>query len=172
MLKLAGGIITIVAASLMGAYAAAELEASYQEMLYLRRLMAMIQGEIRYSRSLLSHIFLKISKEAKKPYDAWLRQMCVRMESRKGGSFAEIWRESAGLCLGSSRLPRREKKRLEELGALLGDMDAEMQIGHLRAYQEQLALSIQDMREDIQNKKKLCRCMGVISGILIAVLLI
>lgn len=172
MLKLAGGIITIVAASLMGAYAAAELEASYQEMLYLRRLMAMIQGEIRYSRSLLSHIFLKISKEAKKPYDAWLRQMCVRMESRKGGSFAEIWRESAGLCLGGSRLPRREKKRLEELGALLGDMDAEMQIGHLRAYQEQLALSIQDMREDIQNKKKLCRCMGVISGILIAVLLI
>lgn len=172
MLKLFGSIFTIVAASLLGAYAAAELEAAYQEMLYLQRLIAMLQGEIRYSRSVLSHIFLKISKEARKPYDAWLRQMCIRMETRKGGNFGNIWREGVDTYLGGSKLPHKERKKLEELGMFLGDMDVEMQINHLKGYQEQLALSIRDMREEIQNKKKLCRCMGVIGGILIAVLLI
>lgn len=172
MLKLFGSMVTIGAATLLGAYAAAELEAAYQEMLYLNRLIAMLRGEIRYTRSILSHIFLKISKEAKKPYDAWLGQMCIRMESRKGGSFDEIWRETAAVYLGDSKLPRRERRKLEELGMLLGNADVEAQMNHLQNYQEQLALSIQDMRAEIQNKKKLCRCMGVIGGIFIAVLLI
>lgn len=172
MLKLLGSLFTIGAATLLGACAAMEIEASYQEMLYLHRLLDLLQGEIRYTRSVLSHIFLKLSREAKDPYDAWLRQMCIRMESRKGGSIGDIWREGVAMYLGDSRLPYRERRRLGELGMLLGDLDVEMQMSHLKSYQEQLALSIQDMRAEIQNKKKLCRCMGVIGGIFIAVLLI
>lgn len=172
MLKVLGSMCTVGAAALLGAYAAAELESSYQELLYLNRLIGMIKGEIRYTRSVLSHIFLKISREAKHPYDAWLRQMCIRMESRKGGNLGDIWRECAGMYLGESRLPRRERKKLEELGILLGDMDIEMQINHLKSYQDQLNLSAQDMRAEIQVRKKLYRCMGLIGGIFIAVLLI
>lgn len=172
MLKFAGSIVTIVAATLMGAYVAAELEMSYQEMLYLHRLIGMLQGEIRYSRSVLSQIFLKMSRDARPPYDAWLRQMSIRMESRKGGDFASIWRESVVTYLGTSKLPQKEKEKLEELGQLLGDMDMEIQINHLNGYREQLLLSIREVREEIQNKKKLCRCMGIAGGIFIAVLLV
>ena len=63
-------------------------------------------------------------------------------------------------------------QRLAELGSLLGDADIQMQLGFLAAYQEELALSAKDMYSEIQNKKKLCRCLGISGGILIAVLLV
>lgn len=172
MLKVFGSTITIAAAALLGACAARELEVSYQEMIYLQKLIGMIQGEVRYARAVLSHIFLKIGKEAKAPYDVWLKQMSIRMEARKGGSLGDIWRESVNLYLGASKLPRRELKRLGELGVLLGDADARMELEVLGGYKEELSRAIEDMHREIQNKKKLCRCLGISGGIIIAVLLV
>lgn len=172
MLKMIGSMVTIAAAALLGACAAGELEASYQELIYLQKLIGMIHGEVRYSRSVLSHIFLKLGKEVKPPYDVWLKQMSIRMEARKGGSLGDIWKESVNLYLGASKLPRRELKRLGELGALLGDADAKMELEILGGYREELSGSIEDMHREIQSKKKLCRCLGISGGILIAVLLV
>ena len=59
----------------------------------------MIQGEVRYSRAVLSHIFRKLGRELEAPYDVWMKQMCSRMEARKGGSLGSIWRESVNLYL-------------------------------------------------------------------------
>lgn len=46
MLKITGSMVTIAAAALLGACAAGELEAAYQELIYLQKLIGMIQGEI------------------------------------------------------------------------------------------------------------------------------
>ncbi len=172
MLKVFGSMLTILAATLLGVYAAGEMEASYRELLYFQRVVGMLQGELRYSRAVLSHIFRKLGAEVKEPYGVWFKQMSIRMESRKGGRLGDIWRESVGLYLGASKLAKRERERLAELGSLLGDADIQMQLGFLAAYQEELALSAKDMYSEIQNKKKLCRCLGISGGILIAVLLV
>lgn len=171
MLKMLGSMVTVAAAALLGSCAAMELEASYQELIYLQKLIGMIQGEIQYARTVLSHIFLKVGKEAKAPYNVWLEQMSSRMEARKGGSLGSIWRESVNLYLRASKLPKGELQRLGELGTLLGDADVEMEQKVLGGYQEELAQSIQDMHREMQNKKKLCRCLGISGGILVAVLL-
>lgn len=172
MLKITGSMVTIAAAALLGVCAAGELEAAYQELIYLQKLIGMIRGEVRYARSALSHVFRKVGEQAKPPYDVWLKQMSVRMESRKGGSLGDIWRESVNLYLRASKLPRGELQRLGEVGALLGGADADLGLGILGGYQEELAGAIEDMHREIQNKKKLCRCLGISGGILIAVLLV
>ena len=47
-----------------------------------------------------------------------------------------------------------------------------MELKVLEGYQKELSVSIEDMHREIQNKKKLCRCLGISGGILIAVLLV
>ncbi len=47
-----------------------------------------------------------------------------------------------------------------------------MQLKILRHYEEQLNLEIQEIREEMQVKVKLCHCLGVLGGMLVAVLLI
>lgn len=172
MLKVAGSLMVVGAGALLGVSSAAELEASYQELLYLKSLMEMLKGEIYYSRAALSHIFLKLSKEARNPYDMWFRKMCALIESRCGKSLAGIWRESAAETLCGSKLPEKEKQKLKDLGMLLGDSDMETQINQLKGYLEQLDGTIQDTRSEIGDKKKLYRCLGIIGGMFVAILLI
>lgn len=172
MLKLAGSILVIGAATLLGAGAAGELEASYQELLYLKRIIEILKGELLYSRAALSNIFLKMSEDAKEPYAGWLTEMRVRIESGNGGRLADIWRESAEECLRSSKLPWKERQKLGDLGSLLGDSDLELQAGQLKGYLEQLESRIQEVGSELKNKKKLFRCLGIIGGMFLTILLV
>lgn len=172
MLKAVGGILVIGACALLGAGAAGELEASYQELLYLKKLIELLKGEMQYSKAALSHIFLKMSKEAKAPYNDWLQDMCVRIERKSCGDLAGIWRESLSETLRGSKLPVKEQQKLSELGVLLGDLDLVTQMNQLEGYLEQLDVSIQDMRLEIRDKKKVFRCLGIIGGMLLTILLV
>ena len=86
-MKVAGSLIVITAASLLGAVAAKDMDAQYEEMRYISQLLMMLQSEIRYSRAFLSEAFLQLSKMSRPPYDAWLRQLYHRMERKNSGSF-------------------------------------------------------------------------------------
>lgn len=172
MLRAAGAGITILASALLGVRAAAQLENSYQELLYLQRLTVMLKGELRYSRTVLSQICARLSGGTREPYREWFAEMAVRLEERRGSSVSSIWSECTQRYLGRSALPPAELERLTGLGRYLETADPETQIDQLTGYQEQLGLSIQDMRTEIREKKKLFCCLGVSGGILLSVLLI
>lgn len=68
--------------------------------------------------------------------------------------------------------PGKERQRLMELGSFLGHADIEMQIRYLDRYLEEFADAIKERQSMLGEKKKLYRSLGVIGGILIAVMLI
>ena len=47
-----------------------------------------------------------------------------------------------------------------------------MQIKTLDLYLEEIRLSMEEMREEMRTKIRLCHCLGVMSGIFITVLLL
>lgn len=171
-MKLIGSMLIIGAASLFGMRLAMDLDAKYEEMKYLKRLLYILQSEIRYSRSFLGEAFLTMSDNAKDPYASWLRQLYYRMEKRGEGAFSLIWTETIQQYLSGVKLPAAEKKRLSELGQYLGSADTQMQIKHIELFEEQLDTAMKDMQEELCTKKRLCRCLGVMGGIFLAILLI
>lgn len=172
MLKLTGGILTILAGSLLGGCLAWEQDRICQEMRYLQGLMLRLRGELWYSRMMLSDIFRKLAGEMKEPYDRWLSEMTDRMCRKDGGNLVEIWSQEVGTHLTGNMIPEEERRRLMELGGFLGHADIEMQIRYLDCYLEELADAIKKRRSMLGEKKKLYRSLGVIGGILIAVMLI
>ena len=67
MIRLAGGFLVIGTASLFGFRAADTLEEEYRQMQDIRRIVYMLQGEIRYARSFLSEAFLAIAANQEEP---------------------------------------------------------------------------------------------------------
>lgn len=51
-------------------------------------------------------------------------------------------------------------------------MDLNLQLKVLSLYQEQLKLSMEEIQEGMKTKVRLCHCLGVMSGLLVAVLLL
>lgn len=62
--------------------------------------------------------------------------------------------------------------RLAAFGSQLGIADAEMQVKLLDLYLDELRLTMDELREEMRTKIRICHCLGVMSGIFITVLLI
>ncbi len=172
MLKLVGGFLTILSGSLIGGYFAWEQDRLCQEMRYLQGMLMRLRGELWYSRTMLPEIFKRLAGVLKEPYCSWLTQLAERMYRKDSGDLAEIWSQEVTMYLTADILPEEERLRLMELGSLLGHADIEMQIRYLDHYLEQLADAIKKRQAALGDKKKLYRSLGVIGGILTAVMLI
>ena len=172
MIRLAGGLLVIASASLFGFRAADALEEEYRQMQDLRRIVYMLQGEIRYARSFLSEAFLAIAQDQEEPYKSWLRCLQEKMDMREEGSLPWLWEETARAHLGKLALKEGEKRRLYALGHYLGTADVKMQVSHLQMYAEHLEARMEDMQQTMQTQKKLYRVLGMSGGILLAILLI
>ena len=171
-MKVIGSILIIGSTTLFGLRMAMDLELKYSQLREIQRILYLLQSEISYSRSYLAEAFSKISKQVKEPYAAWLRQMDHRMKKRDKGAFEEIWRETISVYLIDLKIPKKEKERLLELGTCFCGLDVDVQIKSIEIYQEQLGHAMEEMREGMRAKKRLCHCLGVMSGIFLAILLI
>lgn len=160
------------AATLMGMQAASGIEEEYRQMQYVQQLIYLLQSEMKYSRAYLGEAFLHIKEQIREPYKSWLGEMSRQMECKDQGLFSFIWERGITDYLGEVRLPDEEIRRLLELGGKLGAADMEMQLKTLELYQEQMALAMTEKREGMRTKIRLCRCLGVMGGIFLIVLLI
>ena len=129
-------------------------------------------GEERLRRAYLGEAFWQIGQKARSPYREWLIGLCSQMEKEQSGTFASMWEEGTKAGLKASGLPEGEILRLAAFGNQLGIADVEMQVKTLDLYLEELRISMEEMREEMRTKIRLCHCLGVMSGIFITVLLI
>lgn len=172
MLKIAGSMIVVGATTLIGMKKAEDTKEAYRQMQMLERLVCRIYSEIRYQRSYLGEIFRQIGKEAEAPYADWLKELGERLEGRDGGTLEVIWKEAVETHLQQSKLPEKERIRLAELGNSLGLADMEYQKKSMELYLGQLGETMEEVRENMKIKIRLCHCLGVMSGMLITVLLL
>lgn len=171
-MKIAGSVLVITATTLLGMGKVAELKNRYVQMEYLRQLFCQIQSEIRYARTPLGEIFLSIGGQAGEPYRTWLIEMSREMERKTGDTFSVIWAKGVKSCLTGCGLPGEEILRLAEFGSHFGSADAQLQIKTIEHYLAQLSLSMSELNKELGTKAKLYRCLGIMGGMLIAVMLL
>lgn len=172
MLQAVGGTLVIASAFLIGWRASEDLEKEYRQLGELQKISSMLQGEIRYARAFLAEAFGSIARTAQEPYKSWMLEMHQRMNAKESGSFACIWEKTARECLADLSISDIEKRRLYDLGKYLGNADTQMQLTHLKMYEEQLEILRAEKRQSLHTKKKLYRVLGAAGGIFLAILLI
>lgn len=172
MLKLAGSILIIGTGILAGMSAADRVRQQYEEMRELQTLLYALRSEILYARACLGEAFLKIGRDAGEPYRGWMMEMSRKMKRRQDRMLSVIWKTGVRDALKNSRIQKRDLLRLEELGTQLGDADLEAQIRSLDRYLEELKHSMEEIREGMKIKIRLCQCLGVMGGIFVTILLI
>ena len=157
--------------SIWGIRKAEKVRNQLEHMKYLQRIMSILQSEIRYSRAFLGEIFGNIGQGAKEPYKSWLLDMSVKTNTFTGESIEDIWKESCKRHLGGLDLPEQELESLKSLGNQLGYADIKVQMRLLDLYQEHLERNVREVHNQVQTKVRLYHCLGVMSGLFVAVLL-
>ena len=157
--------------SVWGITKAEKVKNQWENMEYLQRIISLIQSEIRYSRAFLGEIFANIGQGVKEPYKSWLLEMSDRVNEFSGARFEDIWKVSVHKNLKVLNLPEQELESLKSLGNQLGYADMQVQMRLLDLYQEHLERTIREVHGEVQTKVRLYHCLGVMSGLFVAVLL-
>lgn len=163
--------MVLLATSAYGFLYGMELQQSFEELYNVKRLLLFLRQELHYYSAPLGEAFEHIGNLMKEPYRSWLLGLSGEMEKRETGSFVTLWEESIQYYLKESRLSNKEKEHLLELGMYFGGLDKEAQLNAIGLHIERMELEIQQQKETLSTRKRLGKCMGVMSGLFITVLL-
>lgn len=170
MLKTAGIFLIIFAGTGLGFCKSMELTRRERALKEILRMVILLKGEIRYGCASLSDAFTGAAGKMAGDYRAFLIYTAKAMGNGTGKPFGEIFRECAEEYLRGLGLGQEEREQLFSLGEHLGYLDISMQMKQLTLYEEELSEHIRTLQEKIPGKKKVYQSLGILGGILLAVL--
>lgn len=170
MLKAAGLIMIIAAGIGLGFGKSCELAGHLASLQMLRKLVVLLEGEIRCTGASLPDAFLAAGNKLPAPYRDFMAAVAGEAKRNRGKPFGELFRACGETYLDGLGLPKNQREIFFSLGEHLGYLDLEMQTRQLRACEEELERLIGELREELPGKKKMYQSLGILGGILLAVL--
>lgn len=113
-IKIFGSIFLLTSAAAIGYLKADELKERARCLNALKRMMILLQGELRFHRATLSEAFENVSERAEKPFDIFLGELAKELESRHSGSFLTVWDEKTDQLLTNEGFKKEDKVLLED----------------------------------------------------------
>lgn len=171
-LKLIGGILLIGSSAAIGSMKAEELTTRVKMLTEWKRMLVLLQGELRFHRGTLSESFENVADRVKTPIRDFLRQMAEKMQGMDPGGLEKAWSESGGLLLLKDGFCKEDEQLLETLKSSLGYLDLTMQTETLNLAVLQTEDALQKAREQRDCKGKIYQTMGVTVGAILTLLII
>ena len=172
MLKWLGIGLMICGSTAVGVVMSRELEQRIILLQELRKVMSMLEGEIHYANATLSEAFYHVARRSKQPFSGFLEHMAERMDGLSGGTIQEIFQMYVDQDLKNTALLTSDLEQLKRLGEQLGYLDVKMQQKAIQLYTEQLQETCAQAAGVYQSKSKICRYLGIMGGLFLAILFI
>ena len=172
MIRLLGALCILVSCSSYGFLRGQLWTDRLKQIRIIRRIFITLSGDIGYGSISLPESLERIAGQVDMPFSRFLKNISGEMRRGQGKPLDIIFREEIDRTLGYSALKPSDKAGLAQMGALLGSMDRGTQVQIINMYLQELDTTIADITDSIGSRQKLCRMLGVVSGILIIILLL
>lgn len=170
-MKIPGMLLIILSGAALGAEAGRSLRRHWQSLEELKSLIIFLKGEIQYGAAPLGELFFRLSDKADGSLPLFFRETAKEMAKEDHIPLEEILRKKAKDFLGESGLTEKEKKRLVKVCTQMGRLDRMTQIGTLEGYLYEILQEEQTAMEKVKQKETMYRCLGIMGGLFLAVLL-
>ncbi len=172
LLKVIGLLLLVLSCTGYGYFKSIEYRQRLEQVQELRKIIFLLSGEIASRKTPMAEACQMLATRSEKPYSNWLWTLYASMTTGKKIPFCKIWENAAEQLFTSISLPEAEKKEFKCLGKKLGNSDKKMQEQTLNWYGSQLEELENSYRMTLLEKQKLCRCLGILAGLFLAVLFI
>ena len=147
-----------------GFHKAAKEQKRLEQGIAIKRMLYLLQGEIRYGFTPLPEAVLKISTKIKK--------VAKQLETHSEESFAKIWQQTAEQKLKQVIYEPKFYEILKNMGETIGYLDQQMQEKTILLTIEQLDDQIFLMKDQVVKNCKMYRSLGISLSVLIVIILL
>lgn len=172
MFKIAGILLILAGSSALGFYMSELLLRRLEALKRMKRSMLLLRGDIEYNSSGLEEAFDNLAVKSEKEQKEFFEAVVVRLQEKNSSSFYEIWKEECEKRTENGPLSKKDWENLKKLGETLGYLDKKMQLSSLDYYLSMLELDIHDTIEKTKNNCKLYKCLGIMGGIFLVLIVI
>lgn len=172
MLQIIGAICIVAGCSGMGFYYRGRFHTALWHLRYMKQILEMFMSEIRYDKATLPECCRRIGAVSKAPYGEALIHIYEAMQEDVGISFYETWKETMDKTLADLPLETEERRIFSELAENSGIADNLMQLKTLEQRRDLLDTYIKNREENLEKQCRMASGLGVMSGLLLAVLLV
>ncbi|MGC5324408.1 stage III sporulation protein SpoIIIAB [Brevibacillus sp. SYSU BS000544] len=172
MVKLIGAAIIIFSATMVGWQIAKYYAMRPQQLRSWILSLQMLETEIVYGATPLYRAFVKIGKRVQPEVGNFFLTGAELLQSTEGMATSTCWQHSLNRHWKETSLRQDEKNVLLNLGYVLGSSDREDQQKHLRLAVTQMRSIEEEARFDQSKYEKMYKSLGVLSGLLVAILML
>lgn len=136
----------------------------------LDRMAILIRQEILSGRATLPDIFAGLGRRMRPPLSVFLTGMSRELKTCSKAEMDEIFSRNVDTAFAESPLFKQDMDNLKEVGRYLGYLDRDTQIHTLELYVQETERTIAELVCQYPEKSRLYRTLGVMGGIMLAVL--
>lgn len=170
MLKLLGAAMAVAGPSWMGLALAANLRRRPRELQQLQTALHVLRTEVDWGATPLPHALARAGECCRGPVGRLFFTAARGLATGDGRAAREIWAAAVVEVYPDLALVPADREILTALGACLGASHREDQIRHLNLCLERLAMAECEARQRAESGARLWLHMGVLSGLLLALL--
>lgn len=162
----------IGAGQLIGLGMAAQFRRRPEELRALQSALLLLETEITYTATPLPEALGRAAQQSSFPAQELFSSAAGLMQQRRGVTAAEAWDEALAQIKGGTALRKSDLLILHNLGAALGASSIGEQEKHLRLAREQLRQEENRAEGERARCEPIYRYGGLLTGLLLAVLLL
>jgi len=169
--KLLGGILVIFSCSAIGFYVAASYNYRLKTLKNLQIALAMLETEINYSLSPLPEALKNTAKKIEKDVSDLFEKTASYLSGGEGYTAGEAWEMALSNLSQNACLRDNDLEILSAFGQYLGITDRDDQIKNIKLTRDLLKQQEVLALEEKKKNEKVCRYLGVLTGIMVFLLL-
>ena len=172
MLRIVGAFCIIAGSTGIGLWYREQLRAALSHLRYMKRLLELFAGEIRYQKAALPECCRQIGEKAREPYRTALLKIYEELKMQDGCGFAEKWRKIMESALNTLPLTGGEKELFVGCFGGYEFSDGATQQRMLEQSRDMLGVAIESREVNLEKQGHLAAGLGVMGGMLLTVLLL
>ena len=170
--KIIGMVMVIIATSGYGFVLSRDIKLRLKELKELKKIIFLLKGEIGFGHTPILEAFDNISRRCVEPFKVMLTSFVEYGKKSDKKPFSEIWNEGMKGLVDKTHLSKDEKEMFMKLGSDLGLSDIKTQQNAMDTFLNELDVNISALEKVVPNKVKLYNSMGIMLGIVIAIIMI
>lgn len=172
MFKIIGILLVVTAGISFGFSKAGKEQKKLEQGIALKRMLYLLQGEIRYGFTPLPEAVVVIAEKTAPEFRPFLNQIAKRLKSYREESFFAVWKEALEEQLKLQIIEPKFLEILMSMGETIGYLDKEMQEKTIDFAIEQIEDVIFQMKDQVIKNCRMYRSLGLSFGLLVVIILV